>query len=258
MLTCSSRQSLAVSAQAVGLASEACTLAWRRYCVCLSTTHCGSPNPRGLLSSAFTHGLGTWKPRLPTTFANRLVPLRPEPATSSRCLLMRCSLPVLHRLRSRTSIAGVEECGCAVLLDRWPSFYPDKTTEHRVAASITAHQGHVGTAEVFDDVQPLRALYSHDPLWQRSSFPEGMEQIPLPPLALVDLELEVRMGPVPELVGVQPLQLEAYPVGPLDGEFRIGPDVLPIEALDERVLGGVAPAPRLEGRLPEVDVGYAL
>src|SRR5215210_5360029 len=39
---------------------------------------------------------------------------------------------------------------------------------------------------------------------------------------------------------------------------RIGPYVFPIEALNERMLGGVPPTPRLEGRLPEVDVGYAL
>src|SRR5215203_2248543 len=168
MLTCSSRQSLAVSAQAVGLASEACTLAWRRYCVCLSTTHCGSPKPRGLLSSAFTHGLGTWKPSLPTTPENRLVPLRPEPATSSRCLLTRCSLPVLRRLRIRNSIPGGEERGCAVLLYRWrlPFLYPVETTEDRFGATITAHQRHVGAAEVFDDVKALLALYSHDSLRQ--------------------------------------------------------------------------------------------
>ena len=34
-----------------------------------------------------------------------------------------------------------------------------------IAASITAHQRHVGTAEVLDDVQPLGALYPHDSLW---------------------------------------------------------------------------------------------
>src|SRR5829696_7423126 len=175
MLTCSSRQSLAVSAQAVGLASEACTLAWRRYCVCLSTTHCGSPKPRGLISSAFTHGLGTWKPRLPTTLENRLVPLRPEPATSNRCLPTRCSLPVVRRLRGRSNI------------------------------------------------------------------PQGVEELPLSPLTSVDLHLEVRVRPVPELVGVQPLQLEAHPVRCLEVVVGVGPYVFPIEAFDERVLGGVAP-----------------
>src|SRR5215213_3746495 len=117
MLTCSSRQSLAVSAQAVGLASEACTLAWRKSFTCLSTTHCGSPKPRGLLSSGFTHGLGTWKPRLPTTLANRLVPLRPEPATSSKWLLTRCSLPVV--VRNRSSILTGEYCRFAATLDQW-------------------------------------------------------------------------------------------------------------------------------------------
>src|SRR5829696_3453562 len=167
MLTCSSRQSLAVSAQAVGLASEACTLAWRKSFTCLSTTHCGSPKPRGLLSSAFTHGLGTWKPRLPTTLENRLVPLRPEPATSNRCLPTRCSLPVVRRLRGRSNIPPGEERRSAAPLDQWgpPALYSDATAENGFGASMTAHQGHVGAAEVFDDVQPLRALHPHHSPW---------------------------------------------------------------------------------------------
>src|SRR5215211_1642551 len=112
--------------------------------MCLSTTHRGSPKPRGLLSSGFTHGLGTWKPRLPTTLANRLVPLRPEPATSSKRLLTRSSLPVVRRLRCRSSVLTGEY--------------------YRFAASVTAHQRHVGAAEVFDDVQPLWTLHPHHPL----------------------------------------------------------------------------------------------
>src|SRR5215210_8955688 len=165
-LTCSSRQSLAVSAQAVGRASEAWTLACRKYLMCLSTTHCGSPNPRGLLSSAFTHGLGTWKPRLPTTLANRLVPLRPEPATSSKRLLTRSSLPVVRRLRCRSSVLTGEYCRFAATLDQWrlPVLYPDEIAQNRFGASVTAHQRHVGAAEVFDDVQPLWTLHLHHPL----------------------------------------------------------------------------------------------
>src|ERR687889_436938 len=135
--------------------------------MCLSTTHCGSPNPRGLLSSGFTHGLGTWKPRLPTTLANRLVPLRPEPATSSRCLLTRCSLPVVRRLRSHSSLLTGEYCRSAATFDQWwgPVLYPDETAEIRFGASMMAHQRHVGAAEVFDDVQPLWTLHPHDSLW---------------------------------------------------------------------------------------------
>src|SRR5829696_8980592 len=260
MLTCSSRQSLAVSAQAVGLASEACTLAWRKSFTCLSTTHCDSPNPRGLLSSAFTHGLGTWKPRLPTTLANRLVPLRPEPATSSKWLLTLCSLPVVRRLRSRSSILTGEYCRFAATLAQWrlPVLYPDETTENRFGASMTAHQRHVGAAEVFDDVQPLWTLHPHDLLRQGDPLPESVEQLPFPPLAPVDLDLEVRVGPVSELVCVKPLQLEARPVGGMEGVVGVGPHVLPIEALDERMLRSVPPAPGLVGRLPEVDVGDAL
>src|SRR5215213_4894378 len=206
MLTCSSRQSLAVSAQAVGLASEACTLAWRRYCVCLSTTHCGSPKPRGLLSSAFTHGLGTWKPRLPTTLANRLVPLRPEPATSSKRLLTRYSLPVVLRSRIRSGILTGEYCRFAATLDQWrlPVLYPDETAENRFGASVMAHQRHVVAAEVFDDVQTFPTLHPHDPVWSVSFLPAGVEQVPFPSLAPVDLALEVRVRPVPELVSIQP------------------------------------------------------
>src|SRR5215210_81643 len=192
--------------------------------MCLSTTHCGSPNPRGLLSSGFTCGLGTWKPRLPTTLAKRLVPLRPEPATSSRCLLTRCSLPVVRRMHTLGSILPGEECCFAAALDqRRTLLYPGETTEDRFGTSITAHQGHVGAAEVFDDVQPLRALYPHNPLRQRRPLPERVEQIPLPPLATVDLDLEVRVGPVPELVGIQPLQLETHEVGQLRHQIsRLG------------------------------------
>src|SRR5215211_6345248 len=135
--------------------------------MCLSTTHCGSPKPRGLLSSAFTHGLGTWKPRLPTTLANRLVPLRPEPATSSKCLLTRCSPPVVLWLRSRSGILTGEYCRCGATLDQWrlPVLYPDETAQNRFGASMTAHQRHVVAAEVFDDVQPLWTLHPHDPVW---------------------------------------------------------------------------------------------
>src|ERR671910_1628513 len=228
--------------------------------MCLSTTHCGSPNPRGLLSSGFTHGLGTWKPRLPTTLANRLVPLRPEPATSSKWLLTRCSLPIVLRLRTRSSILTGEYCRFAATLDqlRPPVLYPDETAENRLGASVTAHQRHVVAAEVFDDVQPLWTLHPHDSLWQGSLLPECVEQLPFLPLAPVDLDLEVRVRPVSELVCIQPLQLEAHPVGRLEGVVGVGPDVLPIEALDERMIRGVPPTPRLVGRLPEVDVGYAL
>src|ERR687898_2668973 len=63
---------------------------------------------------------------------------------------------------------------------------------------------------------------------------------------------------MPELVRIQPLELEAHPVRRLKRVVGVGLDVLPIEALDKSVLGGVAPAPRLVGRLPEVDVGDAL
>src|SRR5215211_5525302 len=158
--------------------------------MCLSTTHCGSPKPRGLLSSGFTHGLGTWKPRLPTTLAKRLVPLRPEPATRSRCLLTRCSLPVVRRMHTLGSILPGEECCFAAALDRRrPLLYADETTEDRFGTSITAHQWHVGPAEVFDDVQPLGALYPHDPLGQGGSLLQRVEQVPLPPLAPVDLGL---------------------------------------------------------------------
>src|SRR5918994_1608557 len=179
--------------------------------MCLSTTHCGSPKPRGLLSSGFTHGLGTWKPRFPTTLENRLVPLRPEPATSSKCLPTRCPLPVVLRLHGRSSNLPGEYASCAATLDQGllPVLCPDKTAEYRFGASMTAHQRHVGAAEVFDDVQPLRTLHPHHPLRQGDHLPEGVEQIPLPPLAVVDL-LEVRVRPVPELVRVQPLQLEAH------------------------------------------------
>src|SRR5215218_1577993 len=123
---------------------------------------------------------------------------------------------------------------------------------------MTAHQRHVGAAEVFDDMQPLRPLDPHDALWQGSPLPEGVEQLPLPPLAPVDLDLEVRVRPVPELVGVQPFQLEAHPVRCLEVVVGVGPHMLPVEAFDERMLRGVPPAPRLVGRLPEVYVGYAL
>src|SRR5829696_2439746 len=228
--------------------------------MCLSTTHCGSPNPRGLLSSGFTHGLGTWKPRLPTTLANRLVPLRPEPATSSKCLLTRCSLPIVLRLHSRSSILTGEYCRFAATLDqlRLAVLYPDETAENRLGASVTAHQRHVVAAEVFDDVQPLWTLYPHDSLRQGDSLLEGVEQLPLAPLAPVDLDLEVRVRPVPELVRIQPLELEARPVGRLERVIGVGPDVLPVKTLDERVLRGVPPAPRLIRCEPEVDVGYAL
>src|SRR5215211_1139046 len=166
-LTCSSRQSLAASAQAVGRASDACTLAWRKSFTCLSTTHCGSPKPRGLLSSAFTHGLGTWKPRLPTTLANRLVPLRPEPATSSKWLLTRYSLPAVLLSRSRSGTLTGEYCRFAATLDQWrlPVLYPDETAENRFGASVTAHQRHVVAAEVFDDVQTFPTLHPRDPVW---------------------------------------------------------------------------------------------
>src|SRR5215204_4676776 len=134
--------------------------------MCLSTTHCGSPKPRGLLSTGFTHGLGTWKPRVPTTLANRPVPPRPEPATSSKRLLTRSSLPVVRRLRCRSSVLTGEYCRCAATLDQWrlPVLYPDETAENRFGASVTAHQRHVGAAEVFDDVQPLWTLHPHHPL----------------------------------------------------------------------------------------------
>src|SRR5215218_7216553 len=228
--------------------------------MCLSTTHCGSPNPRGLLSSAFTHGLGKWKPRLPTTLANRLVPLRPEPATSSKWLLTRCSLPIVRRLRGRSSILTGEYCRFAATLDQWrlPVLCPYETAENRFGASMTPHQRHVGAAEVFDDVHPLWTLHPHHPLRQGDPLPEGVEQLPLPPLALVDLDLEVRMGPVPELVCVEPLQLEARPVGRPESIVGIGPYVLPVETLDERMIRGVPPAPRLVRCVPEVDVGDAL
>src|SRR5215203_5114019 len=228
--------------------------------MCLSTTHFGSPKPRGLLSSGFTHGLGTWKPRLPTTLANRLVPLRPEPATSSKRLLMRSSLPVVRRLRCRSSVLSGEHCRFAATLDQWrlPVLYPDETAENRFGASVTAHQRHVVAAEVFDDVQPFVALDPHDSIWLGSFLPEGVKQLPFPPLAPIDLDLEVRVRPVSELVCVQPLKLEARPVGRLQGVVGIRPHVLPIEALDERMIRGVPPAPRLVWRLPEVDVGDAL
>src|SRR5215211_4661705 len=260
-LTCSSRQSLAASAQAVGRASDACTLAWRRSFTCLSTAHCGSPNPRGLLSSAFTHGLGTWKLRLPTTLANRLVPLRPEPATSSKWLLTLRSLPVVRRLRSRSSILTGEYCRFAATLAQWrlPVLYPDETAENRFGASMTAHQRHVGAAEVFDDVQPLWTLHPHDLLRQGDPLPEGVEQLPFPPLAPVDLDLEVRVGPVSELVCVKPLQLEAREVRqPRHGIARSGHHQLPVEGLRERVGLRVPPTPRLGLPRYGVDVGDAL
>src|SRR5215204_6473702 len=136
--------------------------------------------------------------------------------------------------------------------------YPDETAEIRLGASVTAHQRHVVAAEVFDDVQPLWTLDPHDSLRQGDPLPEGVEQLPLLPLAPVDLDLEVRVRPVPELVCIQPLQLEAHPVGRLEGVVGVWSHVLPIEALDERMLRGVPPAPRLVGRLHEVDVGDAL
>src|ERR671912_310663 len=229
--------------------------------MCLSTTHCGSPNPRGLLSSGFTHGLGTWKPRLPTTLANRLVPLRPEPATSSKWLLTRCSLPIVLRLRTRSSILTGEYCRFAATLDqlRPPVLYPDETAENRLGASVTAHQRHVVAAEVFDDVQPLWTLHPHDSLWQGAPLPECVKQLPFLPLTPVDLDLEVRMRPVSELVCIQPLKLEAREVRqPRHGIARSGHHQLPVEGLGERVVRRVPPAPRLG--LPQygVHVGYLL
>src|SRR5215212_5951438 len=123
---------------------------------------------------------------------------------------------------------------------------------------MTAHQRHVVAPKVFDDVQPLRTLHPHYPLWERSRLPEGVEQLPLPPLAPVDLDLELRVRPVPELVGIEPLQLEAHPVRCLEVVVGVGPHMPPVEAFDERMLRGVPPAPRLVGRLPEVYVGDAL
>src|SRR5829696_2036205 len=261
MLTCSSRQSLAVSAQAVGLASEACTLAWRKSFTCLSTTHCDSPNPRGLLSSAFTHGLGTWKPRLPTTLANRLVPLRPEPATSSKWLLTLCSLPVVRRLRSRSSILTGEYCRFAATLAQWrlPVLYSDETAENRFGASMTAHERHVGAAEVFDDVHSFCTLHPHHALREKTPLPESVEQLPFPPLAPVNLDLEVRVRPVPKLVCVEPFQLKARKVRqPRHRITRSGQHQFPVEGLGESVVRRVPPTPRL--RLPRygINVGDAL
>src|SRR5829696_8411884 len=211
MLTCSSRQSLAVSAQAVGLASEACTLAWRRYCVCLSTTHCGSPKPRGLLSSAFTHGLGTWKPRLPTTLENRLVPLRPEPATSNSCLLTRCHPLIVRRLRGRGHARRRNQSGFTAATVDGRSPYVGGPTQNRCRRTVKA-QRRVGAPEVVDDVHPLRALYTNDFFWQGRSPSERVEELPFAPLSLEVVLLEACIGPVAELVLVEPLELEAYPV----------------------------------------------
>src|SRR5918992_3308455 len=229
--------------------------------MCLSTTHCGSPKPRGLLSSAFTHGLGTWKPRFPTTLENRLVPLRPEPATSSKCLPTRCSLPVVLRLHSRSSNLTGEYGSFAAPLDqgRLPVLYPDVTAQDRFGASMTAHQRHVVAAEVFDDVQPLRTLHPHDAFGQRGPLPEGVEQVPFATLAPVDLDLEVRVRPVPELVRVQPLQFEAGEVRqPRHGIARPGHHQLPVEGLRERVGPRVPPTPRLGLPRYGIDVGDAL
>ena len=61
-----------------------------------STTHCDSPKPRGFVSSAGTSGCGTWKPSRWRMPENRLVPLRPEPATRTSG-----SAVVLPRRRAR-------------------------------------------------------------------------------------------------------------------------------------------------------------
>ena len=48
-----------MSAHAAGRASAVCTRASRSSRVWKSTTHCDSANPRGLLASAGTSGVGT-------------------------------------------------------------------------------------------------------------------------------------------------------------------------------------------------------
>src|SRR5215218_2361947 len=91
-------------------------------------------------------------------------------------------------------------------------------------------------------MQPVRTLDPGYVFGQRGSFSKSVEQLPLTPLTRVDFGLEVGVRPVAELVGIQPLQLEAYPVGYLEGIVGKGTRVLPVETFDEGVLRGVAPA----------------
>jgi hypothetical protein len=72
---------VAVSSQAAGRESHIETRRARRRRRWKSTTHRDSPNPRGLVESAWTSGCGTWNPARLRIVVNKLVPLRPTPAT---------------------------------------------------------------------------------------------------------------------------------------------------------------------------------
>ena len=75
--------SLPASNHAPGRASDTATLQRWSSSVWRSTTHCGSPNPFGLVSSATTSGWGTCMPSVCRAPDMVLVPLRPEPTTNT-------------------------------------------------------------------------------------------------------------------------------------------------------------------------------